>query len=112
MFFKKSKQLTVQDKIINMHNVDGEDYICLTDMAKGEDGADHIKNWMRNRNTVEFLGLWESMNNPDFKGVEFDTFRKEAGLNSFTLTPKKWVEATYLKVRTQWRYVCTQRYSI
>ena len=47
-----------------------------------------------NRNTVEFLGLWETMNNPDFKGTEFDTFRKEAGLNSFTLTPKKWIDAT------------------
>lgn len=46
-----------------------------------EEGTDHIKNWMRNRNTVEFLGLWESMNNPDFKGVEFDQFRKDAGLN-------------------------------
>ena len=47
-------------------------------MVRGEEGTDHIKNWMRNRNTVEFLGLWETMNNPDFKGVEFDTFRKEA----------------------------------
>ena len=76
MFFKKKKQLTVQEKIISMHDVDGEDYICLTDMVRDEDGVDHIKNWMRNRNTVEFLGLWETMNNPDFKGVEFDTFRK------------------------------------
>jgi len=94
MFFRKKKQLTVQEKTINVHDIDGEDYICLTDMVRGEEGVDHIKNWMRNRNTVEFLGLWESMNNQDFKGVEFDTFRKEAGLNSFTLTPKKWVEAT------------------
>lgn len=97
MFWKKSKQITVQEKTINIHSIDGEDYICLTDMARGEEGADHIKNWMRNRNTVEFLGLWESMNNPDFKGVEFDTFRKDAGLNSFTLSPKKWVEATDAK---------------
>lgn len=71
-----------------------QDYICLTDMVKGEEGVDHIKNWMRNRNTVEFLGIWEKIYNPDFKGVEFDTFRKEAGLNNFTLTPKKWIEAT------------------
>jgi len=97
MIVKKKKQLTVQDKTINVHDFDGEDYICLTDMVRGEEGSDHIKNWMRNRNTVEFLGLWESMNNPDFKGVEFDTFRKEAGLNSFTLTPKKWIEATHAK---------------
>ncbi|SER73482.1 KilA-N domain-containing protein [Pedobacter rhizosphaerae] len=71
-----------------------QDYICLTDMVKGEEGVDHIKNWMRNRNTVEFLGIWEKLYNPDFKGVEFDTFRKEAGLNNFTLTPKKWIDAT------------------
>ena len=55
---------------------------------------DHIRNWMRNRNTVEFLGIWEQLYNPNFKGVEFDTFKKEAGLNSFNLTPKKWVEST------------------
>ena len=57
-------------------------------------GTDHIRNWMRNRNTVEFIGLWETLNNPNFKHVEFDTFRKQAGLNSFNLTPKKWIEAT------------------
>ena len=83
--------------IINISQILDQDYICLTDMVKGEEGADHIKNWMRNRNTVEFLGLWELMNNEDFKGVEFDTFRKEAGLNNFTLTPKKWVETTNAK---------------
>lgn len=71
-----------------------QDYICLTDMVKSDEGADHIRNWMRNRNTIEFLGLWENFNNPNFKGVEFDTFRKEAGLNSFNMTPKKWVEGT------------------
>ena len=95
--FKKKRTLTVSNHSITVHQVDGEDYICLTDMVRGEEGSDHIKNWMRNRNTVEFLGLWESMNNPDFKGVEFDTFRKEAGLNSFTLTPRKWIEATKAK---------------
>lgn len=94
LFFKKKRQITVQDNPISVHEVEGEDYICLTDMAKGEDGTDHIKNWMRNRNTVEFLGLWETMHNPDFKGVEFDRFRQEAGLNTFTLRPQKWIEAT------------------
>jgi hypothetical protein len=63
-------------------------------MIKGKEGNDHIRNWMRNRNTVEFIGLWETFHNPNFKGVEFDRFRKEAGLNSFNLTPKKWIEAT------------------
>jgi len=97
IFFKKKRTITVQDSPISIHTIDGEDYICLTDMARGEEGTDHIRNWMRTRETVEFLGLWETMHNPDFKGVEFDTFRKEAGLNSFNLTPQKWVNATNAK---------------
>ena len=84
----------IQENPITVHDIDGQDYISLTDMARGEEGADHIRNWMRNRNTVEFLGLWETMHNPNFKGVEFDTFRKESGLNSFNLTPQKWISAT------------------
>ena len=87
-------KINVQNKEISMLQVGNEIYLSLTDITRGEDGSDHIKNWMRNRNTVEFLGLWETLNNPEFKGIEFDTFRKEAGLNSFTLTPKKWIEAT------------------
>lgn len=79
---------------ISLKEVNNDDYLCLTDIAKGKDGDDHIKNWMRNRNTIEYLGIWESLNNPQFKGVEFDTFRKEAGLNSFTMTPKKWIDST------------------
>jgi len=94
---KSKKQIEVENKVISIISHQEEDYVCLTDMARGEDGEDHIKNWMRNRNTVEFLGIWEQIHNPDFKGVEFDTFRKEAGLNSFTLTPKKWIEATDAK---------------
>jgi hypothetical protein len=90
----KSKLINVQGREITINEVGGEAYICLTDIVKGEEGSDHIKNWMRNRNTVEFLGLWESLNNPNFKGVEFDTFRREAGLNSFSLTPRKWIERT------------------
>lgn len=97
LFFKKKRQMTVQETPVSVHEVDGQDYICLTDMAKGEEGTDHIKNWMRNRNTIEFLGLWEVIHNPDFKGVEFDTFRKDAGLNSFTMTPQKWINATNAK---------------
>lgn len=74
-----------------------DDFICLTDIAKykNPDSADDlIRNWTRNRNTIEFLGIWERINNPDFKPVEFDGFRKQAGLNSFTLTPKQWIERT------------------
>lgn len=98
MLFKKKRTLNVQDSAISVQHVDGEDYISLTDMARGEDGSeDRIKNWMRNRNTIEFLGLWETMHNPDFKPVEFDRFMKEAGLNRFTLRPQKWTEATNAK---------------
>lgn len=53
-----------------------------------------IYQWMRNRNTVEFIGIWENLHNPNFKGTEFDTFKKQAGLHNFSLTPKKWIEAT------------------
>lgn len=74
-----------------------EDYISLTDIARHRN-PDHtddlIRNWLRNRNTIEFCGIWESLNNPGFKPVEFDGFRRQAGLNSFTLTPKQWIEAT------------------
>ncbi len=88
------KQIEVDEKIIAIVSHNDDDYICLTDMVRGEEGNDHIRNWMRNRNTVEFLGIWEQLYNPNFKGVEFDTFKKEAGLNSFNLTPKKWVDTT------------------
>lgn len=74
-----------------------EDYICITDIARyknAEHTDDLIRNWLRNRNTIEFLGIWEQLNNPGFKPVEFDGFRKQAGLNSFTLTPGQWIERT------------------
>ena len=90
----KSTKIKVEDKIISIFRQNEQDYICLTDMVRGEEGSSHIRNWMRNRNTVEFIGLWETIHNPNFKDVEFDRFRKEAGLNSFNLTPKKWIEAT------------------
>ena len=73
------------------------DYISLTDIARYRDAerTDYIiQNWLRNRNTIEFLGIWESLNNPEFKPIEFDGFRKQAGLNSFVLTAKQWIEKT------------------
>ena len=88
------KKIEVDNKVITIESKDNSEYICLTDMVRGDEGSDHIRNWMRNRNTVEFIGLWESLHNPEFKDVEFDRFRKEAGLNSFNLTPKKWINAT------------------
>ena len=75
---------------------DENDYISLTDIARYKNDApdDVIKNWMRNRDTIEFLGLWEQLNNPEFKPVEFDGFRIQAGSNAFTMSPKKWVDTT------------------
>ena len=76
---------------------DMKDFICITDIAKYKDPVNPryiIQNWMRTRSTVEFLGLWEQLHNPVFKGIEFDAFRIESGSNSFTLTPKKWIEST------------------
>jgi len=71
-------------------------FISLTDIAryKSSEPNDVIKNWMRNRDTIEFLGLWESLHNPSFKPVEFDGLKKEAGLNAFTMSPTKWIENT------------------
>lgn len=91
---KQNKIIQVQNINITISNINNNDYISLTDIVKSEEGDDYIRNWMRNRNTVEFLGLWEQLYNPNFKGVEFDTFRKQTGLNSFNLTPRKWIEAT------------------
>ena len=73
-----------------------DDYISLTDIARyrSDEPKDVIKNWIRSKATIEFLGLWEELNNPNFKGVEFDSFRNEAGANTFTLSPQKWIDAT------------------
>ena len=94
----KNNIITVQDINISITTINDNDYICLTDMAKAKDdenrAADIIKNWIRNRGTIEFLGTWESIYNPNFKVVEFDHFRKEAGLPTFTLSVNGWVEKT------------------
>ena len=78
-------------------NSERDDFISLTDIAKLKDSDNPryiIQNWLRNRNTIEFLGVWESLYNPSFNRVEFDAFRSQAGLNSFVMTPQKWVEST------------------
>lgn len=90
-------KLIVKDKTIKTINKDGVDYICITDIAKQKNNGDPngiIGNWLRNRNTIEFLGIWESLYNPNFNPIEFEGFRKEAGLNAFTMSPTKWVEST------------------
>lgn len=76
---------------------DGEDYISLTDLARyrnSDDPAGVIANWLRNRNTIDYLGLWEQMYNPEFKLLEFEEFKKHAGENAFTLSPQKWITST------------------
>ena len=94
----KNNSITVQNIKIAITSINNEDYISLTDMVKAKDddsrAADIIKNWLRNRGTLELLGTWESIYNPDFKVVEFDHFRKEAGLPTFTMSVSNWVEST------------------
>jgi hypothetical protein len=90
-------KIEVRGTEITVIRREDEDYISLTDIAKHKEAAraDHvIQNWMRNRNTVEFLGMWESLNNADFKPLEFEGFRNRAGLNSFVLTPRQWIDNT------------------
>ena len=94
---KKNTELIADGRSVRMMKVNGEDYICLTDIARHKNQdfpADVVRNWMRSKMTVAFLGLWEQLHNPDFKLVEFDHFRNEAGLNSFVLPPQVWVEKT------------------
>ena len=90
----KKTTLTVQGTEITVFSQGEDDFISLTDMARNFGGDDLIYSWMRNRNTLEFLGIWEQMNNPGFKGGEFETFKTQVGLNSFHLTPRKWIDAT------------------
>ncbi len=91
------RTINVKGSEIAVFHKEHDDYISLTDIARHRDAerTDYIiQNWLRNRNTIEFLGIWEQLNNPDFKPIEFDGFRKQAGLNSFVLTPKRWIEQT------------------
>ena len=98
MKLAKRNMITVKDVNIRTIKVEGVDYISLTDIAKQKNTTDPngvIANWMRNRNTIEFLGLWETLYNPNFNPLEFEGFRNQAGLNAFTLSPTQWIEATH-----------------
>ena len=93
----KTKKIEVLSREVSLYQHREEDFISLTDIARYRDaerGDYIIQNWMRNRNTIEFLGIWEQLNNPDFNSIEFDGIRKQAGLNSFSLTPKRWIAQT------------------
>ena len=89
----KNKEITVFEQSIHLNK---DDYFSLTDIARyknSEEPADVVKNWLRRKDTIEFIGLWEKLNNPDFKLVEFDRIKNEAGHNYFTMSPKKWIDS-------------------
>jgi KilA-N domain len=93
----KPKIITVKGIGITTLKINGEDFISLTDIARiknPDEPKDVVKNWLRSKTTIEFIGLWEELNNPNFKGVEFDSFLNAAGSNAFTLSPSKWTETT------------------
>ncbi|MCF7859684.1 MAG: KilA-N domain-containing protein [Candidatus Cloacimonetes bacterium] len=88
----KNKQITVLDKPITLISIDNEDYISLTDMLKAKDGDFFISDWLRNRNTIEFLGIWERVHNENFNYGEYAIIRSQAGLNSYKISVKEWVK--------------------
>jgi hypothetical protein len=93
----KNKVIIVKDNPVTIIKVNKKDYISLTDIARHRDAerSDYIlQNWLRNRGTIEFADLWEQLNNPVFNSIEFDGIKYQAGANSFSLTPKRWIETT------------------
>jgi len=94
---KRNSKIEIKGIEVTLTQVHQEDFVCITDIAKyknPEAPRDIIKNWMRTKNTIELLGLWEKINNPNFKQVEFDLFKNEAGYNHFVLSPQKWIKTT------------------
>ncbi len=94
---KIKTQIVVKGQVINVIRINNKEYISLTDLAKYADEDDPrypIQNWMRNKDVISYLGLWESIHNESFKGVEFDTFKNEAGSNKFKISPQKWIRET------------------
>ena len=91
---KTNREIIVQNNRIRVSSIREQDYISLTDMIRSKDGDFFISDWLRNRNTVEFLGIWESVNNPAFNYGEFATIKSQAGLNSYKISVKEWVSKT------------------
>ena len=87
-------KITIKDTLVSVIKISDEDYISLTDMLKAKDGDFFFSNWLRNRNTIEFLGIWEKLNNPAFNYAEFDIIKSQAGLNSYRLSAKEWMQKT------------------
>lgn len=91
------QEINVKDTTIRTTKVGGSDYICITDIARQKNPIEPnivVGNWMRNRNTIEYLGILEYLNNPNFNTIEFEGFKQQAGLNAFTLSPSRWIEVT------------------
>ena len=111
----KKSVITVKDVNIRTMTVNGIDYICITDIARQKnenEPKDVVKNWMRQKNTLEYLGLWERLHNPNFKGVEFDPLLTEAGSNAFTMSPTHSRYRHPYEKRNWRRHVCSTRYSL
>jgi hypothetical protein len=97
MAMSKTKKIIVKGSEVNLYVHGKNEYISITDIAKSRNSNEPfaiINNWMRSRSTIEFIGLWETLCNPNFKPLEFERFKNEAGLNRFTLSVKKWIEKT------------------
>jgi hypothetical protein len=113
----KNKKIEVEGKEITIILDKEQEYISLTDMLKAKDGDFFISDWLRNRNTVEYLGIWESIYNPNFNYGEFAIIKSQAGLNSYKLSVKDWMgknqcHRTESNRRTIWRNLRTSRHSI
>jgi hypothetical protein len=89
-------KITVKDTEVTVLQINSEDYICITDMIKAKDGDFFVSDWLRNRNTLEYIGIWEQVYNPDFNYAEFAIIKSLAGLNSFKISVKELVERTHL----------------
>ena len=92
---KNSSELDIRGTVVRVVKIDGEDFICLTDMLKAKDGDFFVTDWLRNRNTLEFIGIWEQVYNPNFNYGEFATIRGQAGLNSFKIGVQEFVQRTH-----------------
>ena len=97
-------ELKVDNQIINYVKIADEDYISLTDMLKSKDGEFFISDWLRNRNTIEFLGIWEEIHNPNFNYGEFAIIKSQAGLNSFKISVKEWIGEILSETATRIRF--------
>ena len=96
-YMTRVQEINVKDTTIRTMKVGNADYICITDIARQKNPQEPnivVGNWMRNRNTIEYLGIWEYLNNSAFNPIEFEGFKQQAGLNAFTLSPSRWIEAT------------------